>query len=190
MLLRNRAPRIETLSTQTSKDYRHLDDKAVAVLRWLIANRIDFVLVGDVARAIRGDRGARGPVSIVPAPYGRNLDRLISALHGAHARRRIDGDPVRDSEVASQALKLTLDKLVAPPRWTLRCGVHDLDVEGRPKGVPRYQELLYEASGFELAPQVKIEVAAPEDIEHYEHVRLTGASPEIRISRGSSVEQH
>ena len=42
------------------------------------------------------------------------------------------------------------EKLVAPARFTLRCGVHDLDVEGRPKGVPRYQELLYEATRFEL----------------------------------------
>ncbi len=189
MLLKNRAPRIESLSTQTSKAYRHLDEKAVAVLRWLIANRIDFVLVGDVARAIRGDRRALGPVAIVPAPYGRNLDRLIAALHSAHGRRRVDGDPVRDSEVASQQLKLTAEKLVGPDRWTFRCGAHDLDIEGRPKGVPRYQELLYEATGFELAPGVKIEVGSPEDIEHYEHVRRTGASPEMRVSRGASIKQ-
>jgi hypothetical protein len=78
---------------------------------------------------------------------------------------------------------MSAEKLVRPQRWTLRCGVHDLDIEGRPAGVPRFQELLYEAVKFELAPDVSIEVASPEDIEHYEHVRRTGRSPEIKISR-------
>ena len=78
MLLKNRAPRIESLSTQTSKAYRHLDEKAVAVLRWLIANRIDFVLVGDVARAIRGDRNAPGPVAITID--GKNVEFSPAAV--------------------------------------------------------------------------------------------------------------
>jgi hypothetical protein len=65
----------------------------------------------------------------------------------------------------------------------LRCGEYDVDVEGRPAGSPRYQELLYEASRFELAPEVSVEVAAPEDIEHYTHVQRTGVAPEITVSR-------
>jgi hypothetical protein len=186
MLLRNRTPKIETVPADTAKPYRHLDDKAIAVLRWLAANRIDFVLVGPVARAIRGEQRARGAVSIVPAPYGRNLDRLVRALHSAHARVRIESDSKQDSE---EHVKLNADKLVGASRWMLRCGLHELDVEGRPKGVPRYQELLYEASRFELAPQLSVEVASPEDVEHYEHVRLTGISPEIQISRKNSVKQ-
>lgn len=186
MLLRNRAPKIETRPADTAKSFRHLDDKAVAVLRWLAVNRVDFVLVGDVARAIRGDKRARGPVSIVPAPYGRNLDRLVRALHSAHARVRRDGKPPHDAE---EQVKLSADKLVGSARWTLRCGLHELDIEGRPKGVPRYQELLYEASRFELALELRVEVGSPEDVEHYEHVRLTGTSPEIQISRNAPVKQ-
>jgi len=182
MLLRNRIPKIETAPAEAAKPYRHLDDKAIAVLGWLAANRVDFVLVGPVARAIRGERRARGPVSIVPAPYGRNLDRLVRALHSAHARVRTDADPKHDS---ADHVKLTADKLVGPTRWMLRCGLHELDVEGRPKGVPRYQELLYEASRFELAPQLRVEVASPEDVEHYEHVRITGTSPEIHVFKNS-----
>ena len=72
-------------------------------------------------------------------------------------------------------------------RWTLRCGSHDLDVEGRPQGVPSYQELLYEAGRFALTHDVSVEVASAEDIAHYEHMRRTGFAPEIRISRTDSA---
>jgi hypothetical protein len=80
-------------------------------------------------------------------------------------------------------VKLSAEKLVRAERWTLRCGSHDLDIEGRPAGVPRYQELLYEAARTSVAEDVMVEVAAPEDIEHYDHVRRTGASPEITVTR-------
>jgi hypothetical protein len=189
MLLRHRVPRLESQPANASKGFEHLDERWVAVLRWLQANRVDFVLVGYVARAIRGDAKARGPVSIVPAPYGRNLDRLARALLSAHARLRIDGaaDP-QSAEAETMQVKITSEKLVRGQRWTLRCGAHDLDIEGRPAGVPRYQELLYEAVRFELAEDLSVEVASPEDIELYDHVRRTGLSPEFRVVRNASVE--
>jgi len=189
MLLRHRAPRLETRPANAAKGFEHLDDKAIAVLRWLQANRVDFVLVGPVAQAIRGDNAATGPVAIVPAPYGRNLDRLARALVSAHARLRIDGAAEPRGDVAeTMAVKLSSEKLMRGQRWTLRCGEHDLDIEGRPSGVPGYQELLYEAVRFELAPDVAIEVGSPEDIEHYDHLRRTGVSPEFRVVRNTSVE--
>lgn len=189
MLLRNRAPRLESQPVNPSKGFEHLDERWISVLRWLQANRVDFVLVGYVARAIRGDGNARGPVAIVPAPYGRNLDRLSRALLSAHARLRIDGaaDP-QSADAETMPVKVTGEKLVRGQRWTLRCGIHDLDIEGRPAGVPRYQELLYEAVRFELAPDTSVEVASPEDIELYDHVRRTGVSPEFRVVRNTSVE--
>jgi hypothetical protein len=189
MLLRHRVPRLESQPVAASKGFEHLDERWIAVLRWLQANRVEFVLVGYVARAIRGDAKARGPVAIVPAPYGRNLERLARALLSAHAKLRIDGaaDP-QSAAAETMQVKITAEKLVRGQRWTLRCGSHDLDIEGRPPGVPRYQELLYEAVRFELAPGVNIEVASPEDIELYDHVRRTGISPEFRVVRNSLVE--
>ena len=86
-------------------------------------------------------------------------------------------------------VKLTAEKLVRGQRWTLRCGAHDLDIEGRAAGSPSYQELLYEAARFELAGDLSVEVASPEDIEHYAHVRRTGLSPEIRITRNPSADR-
>ena len=184
MLLRHRAPRIDARPVTTkTKGYEHLDEKSLALLRWLKENRVDFVLVGAVAQSIRGDTGARGPVSIVPAPYGRNLDRLARALNSAHARERVGDSSGREPP----AVKMAAEKLVGGRRWTLRLGVHDLDIEGRPKGVPRYQELLYESARLELAADLYVEVASPEDIEHYDHVRRTGTAPEIRITRKDSA---
>ena len=80
-------------------------------------------------------------------------------------------------------VKLSAEKLVRGERWTLRCGSHDLDIEGRQATTPRYQELLYEAARTELASELAVEVASPEDIEHLDHVRRTGVSPEMRITR-------
>jgi hypothetical protein len=189
MLLRHRVPRLESQPVPATKGFEHLDERWIAVLRWLQANRVEFVLVGYVARAIRGDTTARGPVAIVPAPYGRNLERLARALLSAHAKLRIDGAADPESAAAeTMQVKITGEKLLRGQRWTLRCGTHDLDIEGRPAGVPRYQELLYEAVRFELAPGVSVEVASPEDIELYDHVRRTGTSPEFRVVRNSSVE--
>jgi hypothetical protein len=190
MLLRHRPPGIESVPPQPTKGFEHLDQRWIAVLRWLQANRIEFVLVGAAARAVRGEAKARGPVAIVPAPYGRNLDRLARALVSAHARLRVDAGPEGETAGAeTMQVKMTADKLVRGQRWTLRCGAHDLDIEGRPKGVPSYQELLYEAVRFDLAPELAVEVASPEDIEHYDHLRRTGLPPEFRVARGASVEQ-
>lgn len=182
MLLKRRTPRIENRPTETREGYEHLDPDAIAVLRWLRANRIEFVLVGPVAAAIRGRADEHGPVAIVPAPYRRNLERLASALDGARACIRLDGVGI-GGETETTPTRLTAEKLARGQLWTLRCGSYDVDIEGRAPGIASYQELLYEAGSFEPAAGVRIEVASPEDVEHYAHVRRTGTVPEIRISR-------
>jgi len=189
MLLRHRPPGIESKPPRPAAGFEYIDHGWIAVLRWLQANRIDYVLVGGVAKAIRGARRERGPVAIVPAPYGRNLDRLARALLAAHARLRLDSGVTDPEGTDTRPVKLTAEKLVRRQRWTLRCGSHDLDIEGRPPGVPRYQELLYEAVRFEPAPDVAVEVASPEDIEHYQHVSRTGVAPEFRLARNASIER-
>ena len=68
MLLRRRPPALRSQSSTTTKAFEHLDRRSVEVLRWLVANRVQFVLVGPVAEAIRGMARASGPVAIVPAP--------------------------------------------------------------------------------------------------------------------------
>jgi hypothetical protein len=143
MLLRHRPPSAQPLPAPRAEGFEHLPEPAVEVLRWLIANRVEFVLVGAVARTIRGERSARGPVVIVAAPYGRNLERLGNSPFG-------------------------------PDR---------LEVVQRPESAPAYEEVIYEAMRFEIAAGMQIEVAAPEDIELYDHVRRTGALPQMKLSR-------
>lgn len=184
MLLRNRAPSIDAVSVTAAEGYEHLAAPSIAVMRWLTESGIDFVLVGAVARAIRGDTAAGGPVDIVPAPYGRNLDRLAHALNGVRATERGHDDLIGAvAATPGQQLKLNAGVLVRPERWTLRCGEYELDIEGRPAGCPSYQELLYESVRFRVSPELSVEVAAPEDIEHYDHVRRTGVAPEITVTR-------
>src|ERR1700749_3537826 len=72
MLLKHRSPGVDATSVQPRAGLEHLDRKSISVLRWLNANHVDYVLVGPVAHAIRGDQAATGPVAIVPAPYSRN----------------------------------------------------------------------------------------------------------------------
>jgi hypothetical protein len=182
MLLKRHPPRIDNRPPATRKGFEHLSPSALSVLRWLKANQVEFVLVGSVAEAIRGRGDAQGPVAIVPAPYRRNLERLARALDSAHACIRLDGAGIT-GEADTTPTKLTAEKLARGHLWTLRCGTHDLDVEPHAAGAPSYQELLYEASTFELAAGLGVEVASPEDIEHYAHIRRTGVAPEIRIAR-------
>jgi hypothetical protein len=183
MLLKRRTPQIDTRPIRAAQGFEHLSAESIGVLKWLKANQVEFVLVGPVAEAIRGGAAGRGPVAIVPAPYRRNYERLWRALDGAHARPRPDGGAKDGRE--TRPAKLPPEASAGAQRWMLGSGPHHLDVEGRPSGTPGYQELLYEAGRFELAAGLSVDVASPEDIEHYEQVRRTGESPEILITRGT-----
>ena len=199
MLLKRRPPAITAQPPALLAGFEHLDSSAVAVVHWLNANKIDYVLVGPVARAIRGETVAEGPVAIVPAPYGRNWERLCTALVAERAGLRA-ASAVRGPGATPVAtpVKLTPVKLSHGRRWLLRCGAHDLDIEGLPlpeaqvsdEAAPGYQELLYEAARFDIAEDISVQVAAPEDLEHYSQVRRTGKAPEFRVTRNTPAEQH
>jgi len=188
MLLKHRPPGIEAHPAQLRQGLEHVDQKAIVVIRWLNANKVDFVLVGPVAQAIRGDLEASGPVGIVPAPYGRNFERLCNALVAVHAGLRADGSsPGAPERPQAVAVKLTTDKLARGKRWMLHFDGYDLDIEGAgAAGAPGYQELLYEANRFELEAGVSVEVGGLEDLERYSHAPRAGAPPEFRVSRNPS----
>jgi hypothetical protein len=193
MLLKHRPPGIESHPVVLRKGLDHVDQKSVSVLRWLVANKVDFVVVGPVAHALRGDVNAVGAVAIVPAPYGRNMDRLCAALVAEHAGLRADRTRIAGLTSSQEAVpvKLTPEKLARGKRWMLRFGQYDLDIEGAGQrsadgqgpSTPRYQELLYESNRIQVTSALTVEVASPEDLEHYSHVRRTGTAPEFRIMR-------
>jgi len=156
MLLKRRLPRIQTDTTETYEGFEHIDAAALALLRWLKANHVEFVLVGPVAAAIRSQEFDTGPVAIVPAPYRRNLERLARALDAAGAAIRLDGVGI-DGGTDTTPTKLTAEKLSRGQLWTLRCAGYDLDVESHVPGLTSYQNLLYEA-GFQ--PSAEFYLAA------------------------------
>jgi hypothetical protein len=178
MLRKRHHPQIDMRPPHPAQGFEHLAGESIAVLTWLRANQIEFVLVGPVAEAIRGAGSAAGPVAIVPAPYRRNFERLSRALDASGAK------PRTDAGAEAARAKAAADKVAGGQRWEFRTGVHFLDVEGRSSEAPGYQDLLYEAGRFELAEGLSVDVASPEDIEHFAHVRRTGSSPELRITRG------
>jgi hypothetical protein len=182
MLLRNRAPQIVDPPRTAGAPYEHLPSASVAVVSWLVEAHVDFVLVGAFARRLRGEEAAAGSVAIVPAPYGRNLDRLVHALAALHARERTSA-LAGGGQGTGQPLKLKAELLVSPRRLELAVGSHTLDVEGRPDGAPSYQALLYESVRMQVSAATGVEVAAPEDIEFYEHVHRTGVAPQISVAR-------
>jgi hypothetical protein len=187
MRLLNRVPRIEHRSVKSRPGLEHLKSEWIALVRWLNENKVEYVLIGDVAEAIRGNAQARGPVAIAPAPYRRNLERLARALSAEHARERIDAGNASGADPVP--VKLTWQKLAERTRWALRCGSQDIDIElgvraaGGETGVPSYQELLYEAGRIELDAELSVEVASLEDIQHFAHLRRTGVAPQIRITK-------
>jgi hypothetical protein len=195
MRLMNRVPRILYRSVNSRPGLEHLRSEWIAIVRWLNENKVEYVLIGAVAEAIRGNARARGPLVIVPAPYRRNLERLARALSAEHARERIDMDG-QAAGADPVPVKLSGQKLAERTRWTLRCGSQDIDVEcgvrdaGGERGVPSYQELLYEAGRFKLDAAVSVEVASPEDIQHFAHLHRTGVAPEIRITKQVRRRDH
>ena len=189
MLLRHRAAGIKSAPANITEGFEHLQESWFVVLRWMHENRVEHVLVGPAADAIRGNREATGPVAIVPAPYRRNFERLSRALWAAHARVRLER-PLGGEEGASDTLpvKLTVEKLAEGQRWMLRCGQHDLDIETHPAGTSGYEELLYEANRIQITDEISVEVASPEDLERYAQIRVTGSTPEIRITRTAHAQ--
>jgi hypothetical protein len=181
MLQRHRAPGIDHRPAQTTKGLEHLKDEWVIVLRWLAECRVEHVVVGPAGQAIRGRSDAEGPVAIVPAPYDRNLDRLAHALLAAQTRLRTE------DRAGVAPVRFSASSLAAGEHWRLTCEIiYDLDVEMCP--APRYSELLYEASRFEIEPGLNVETASLETLEHGLHVPVAQAEPEIRITRGSAVQ--
>lgn len=168
MIRRQRSVGIRAAPADIADGLEHLRPDWLAILRWLADNRVDYVLVGPVARAIRGDHEADGPVTIVPAPYARNLERLSRALWAAHARLRLSQPDGSENTVP---IKLTVERLSEGERWLLRCGERAIEIESHPAGVPGYQELVYEAERLAVADEVAVEVAGAEGLERYAQLR-------------------
>jgi hypothetical protein len=136
-----------------------LDPLLLTTLATLQRHDVQFVLIGDVAEAIYNRGGFVSGIAIVPAAYGRNVERLIAALQGLDGEMGIAGTPTGD---AVDWRRTDLRDLA--PCSFMTSGA-DIDVNFEPAGTRGYQDLFDDASQIELAPGVTPLVASPEDLE-------------------------
>jgi len=134
-----------------------LDTKLLATLRTLQSHAVEYVLVGEVAVAIHDGGGFISGVAIVPAAYGRNVDRLASALKELDAHLS-DGQPMDPRTTDLRAS--------APCTFTTAHAAVHLDFV--PDGTNGYADLFDDAARIGLAAGVNPHVASPQDLERIE----------------------
>jgi len=136
-----------------------LDPSLLETLRTLQQHDVEFVLVGDVAEAIHNNGGFVSGVAIVPGAYGRNVERLNTALQAMDAELGIAGTPA-STEVDYRRCDL---RELAPcsfmTRWV------DVDLNFEPVGTNGYRDLFDEAKHTELAAGIRPLVADRADLE-------------------------
>jgi hypothetical protein len=136
-----------------------LDPALLETLRTLQQHDVEFVLVGDVAEAIHNNGGFVSGVAIVPGAYGRNVERLNTALQAMDAELGIAGTPAV-TQVDYRRCDL---RDLAPCSFMTR---HvDVDLNFEPLGTKGYRDLFDEAKHIELAPSINPLVADPADLE-------------------------
>jgi hypothetical protein len=135
-----------------------LDPTLLEALRTLASHDVEFVVVGDVAEAIHNRGGFVAGLAIVPGGYGRNADRLNSALQAMDGELGIAGTP---APTQSDYRQMDLREL-APCSFITR---HvDVDVNFEPNGTNGYRDLLDDAEHIELAHGIRPLVAARADL--------------------------
>ena len=154
-----------------------LDPALLEALRTLADHDVEFVVVGDVARAIHDDGGFVAGLEVVPAAYGRNAARLCAALHAMDGELGIAGKPAQ-TELDYRRVDL---REIAPCSFITR--YVDVDVTFEPPGTSGFRDLLDDAEHAALAPGIRPLVAAPEDLERI----ARGAMPPVGYAKAPKV---
>jgi transcriptional regulator with XRE-family HTH domain len=163
-------------------------DLQPSLLRPLLDRGVRFVLVGELAAALRGAPvgGSAPPIPALCPDDGRpNLEALCGALDDLSARvRTLDG-------TGTLPLDRTPEALLARDRWSLATPAGELDVVFAPPGTGGYRDLAREATtvvggGLELPtaslPDVVRELEAANADPDLVHMLRSLSSPD----RGSS----
>lgn len=154
-----------------------LDPTLLEALRTLALHDVEFVVVGDVAEAIHHRGGFVSGLAIVPGAYGRNVERLNTALQAMDGELGIAGTPA-----ATQFDYRRMDlREIAPCSFITR---HvDVDVHFEPNGTNGYRDLFDDASHIELAAGVRPLVAAADDLERI----ARGAAPDVPYAQAPTM---
>lgn len=116
--------------------------QADRILGLLVAEKVDFVVVGGVAAILHGSARSTFDLDIAFATDAANLESLAAALSPLNVRLRGVDEPV--------PFVLDAATLRGVEVLTLRSDAGDLDLLARPAGVSRYAALRDRADDFEI----------------------------------------
>jgi hypothetical protein len=147
-----------------------LPPEARRILRALQDVHVEYVLVGGLAAGLHGHSGGSHTVTIVPARFTRNLERLAKALHALDARVQTAGIVDQANRVA-----VTSDSLRRLGRWsmTTRCGPLEIDFE--PPATAGHLDLFDDARRMACGEGVEVEVADMADLVRIAEMRLSAS---------------
>lgn len=104
-----------------------------AILRKLLENKVDFVLVGGLAGVARGSSYPSYDIDIAYGRDRRNLERLAAALRELHATLR--------GATPDLAFRLDAQTLESGSHFTFQTPYGSLDLLSDPDGAPAYDKL-------------------------------------------------
>jgi hypothetical protein len=126
-----------------------------AILRELIAYRVEFIVIGGLAAAAHGSPTATVDLDICYRRETKNLERLAGALQAVGARLRGADDDV--------PFLLDAKTLSAGDHFTLSTDLGDLDILGTPVGTSGFDDLAARASDVDL-DGLTVRVVSLEDL--------------------------
>lgn len=126
------------------------------VLRTLLAHEVRFVVVGGFAGALWGSPSITVDLDICYERSSRNYEALVAALRdlGATLRGAPDGLPF---QLDAQSIKMG-------DSFTFKTTAGDFDCLGTPSGTNGYRDLRTNATTFELAPDLRVDVCSLDDL--------------------------
>lgn len=130
--------------------------RARELLRVLVEQGVDFVVVGGIAGIARGSAYMTQDLDIAYARDRDNLERLVAALRELGARLR--GAP------AGVPFILDAKTLEAGAHFTFETDYGPLDVLDRPDGSPPYEELKRRAGAPLIVGGLPVPVASLNDL--------------------------
>lgn len=150
-----------------------VDPRLVKMLRTLAAHDVQYVLAGELAAAIHADGGFVSRLTLVPAAFARNAERLSAALVAIGVDADLGPAPAPDR------LEHRPPDLRELSPCTFAAPEADVEIDFEPAGSAGYRDLYDDALAVELAPGVRPLVASPADLER---IRRAAAGPAARAA--------
>ncbi len=124
-----------------------------AILRELEQGRVSYVIIGGLARVLRGSDELTHGIDLTPSPGDKNIDRLQTALERLNARR-VDGGP----------LELAAHQPDREPVIELESDAGEIKIVLEPAGTRGYDDLRHRADHEPVGEGLRPAVADPGDL--------------------------